>query len=98
MPIELIPLIFFREFILKRNFSQKYYFITCNLLTRILKINLQVINTSTFLRSHDVTFTIGDKAFQEVVGHEERIGGNDEVCQINNICIFLIYLFIYLLM
>ncbi|PKC73344.1 hypothetical protein RhiirA1_451273, partial [Rhizophagus irregularis] len=29
-------------------------------------------------RSHDFTFTIGNKTFQEVVGHEERIGGNDE--------------------
>ncbi|CAB4404284.1 unnamed protein product [Rhizophagus irregularis] len=29
-------------------------------------------------RSHDFTFTIGNKTFQEVVAHEERIGGNDE--------------------
>ncbi|GBC27603.2 uncharacterized protein OCT59_013323 [Rhizophagus irregularis] len=29
-------------------------------------------------RSHDFTFTIGNKTFQEVVGHNERIGGNDE--------------------
>ncbi|RGB44242.1 hypothetical protein C1646_678923 [Rhizophagus diaphanus] len=29
-------------------------------------------------RSHDFTFTIGNKTFQEVVCHEERIGGNDE--------------------
>ncbi len=43
-------------------------------------INLQVVNSSKFLRSHDFTFTIGDKTFQEVVGHEERVGGNDEVC------------------
>jgi len=42
-------------------------------------INLQDVITSSFLRSHDVTFTIGDKTFQEVVGHQERIGGNDEV-------------------
>ena len=32
-----------------------------------------------FLRSHDVQFTVGDKTFQEVVCHSERIGGNDEV-------------------
>ena len=32
-----------------------------------------------FLRSHDVQFTVGDKSFQEVVCHSERIGGNDEV-------------------
>jgi hypothetical protein len=31
------------------------------------------------LRSHDFTFAIGDKTFQEVVCHKERIGGNDEV-------------------
>ncbi|GBC27601.1 uncharacterized protein OCT59_013326 [Rhizophagus irregularis] len=29
-------------------------------------------------RSHDFTFTIGNKTFQEVVCHKERIGGNDE--------------------
>ena len=32
-----------------------------------------------FLRSHDIHFTIGDKTFQEVVCHNERLGGNDEV-------------------
>ena len=32
-----------------------------------------------FLRSHDVHFTIGDKTFQEVVCHNERLGENDEV-------------------
>ena len=32
-----------------------------------------------FLHSHDVQFTVGDKSFQEVVCHSERIGGNDEV-------------------
>ncbi|RGB44240.1 hypothetical protein C1646_678922 [Rhizophagus diaphanus] len=30
------------------------------------------------LSSHDFTFTIGNKSFQEVVCHRERIGGNDE--------------------
>ncbi|PKY45403.1 hypothetical protein RhiirA4_542569 [Rhizophagus irregularis] len=29
-------------------------------------------------RSHDFTFTIGNKTFQEAVCHKERIGGNDE--------------------
>jgi hypothetical protein len=32
-----------------------------------------------FLRSHDVQFTIGNDTFQEVVCHNERLGGNDEV-------------------
>jgi hypothetical protein len=32
-----------------------------------------------FLRSHDSQFTIGNDTFQEVVCHNERIGGNDEV-------------------
>ncbi|RIA85404.1 hypothetical protein C1645_808283 [Glomus cerebriforme] len=30
------------------------------------------------LRSHDFTFTVDDVVYQEVVAHEERIGGNDE--------------------
>ncbi|GBB87721.1 hypothetical protein RclHR1_01420024 [Rhizophagus clarus] len=33
-----------------------------------------------FLRSHDVHFTIGNDTFQEVVCHNERLGGNDEWC------------------
>ncbi|RIA82714.1 hypothetical protein C1645_834943 [Glomus cerebriforme] len=33
-----------------------------------------------FLRSHDVQFTIGNDTFQEVVCHNERLGGNDEWC------------------
>ncbi|GBC04103.1 hypothetical protein RclHR1_05510004 [Rhizophagus clarus] len=33
-----------------------------------------------FLRSHDIQFTIGDDTFQEVVCHNERLGGNDEWC------------------
>ncbi|PKY17772.1 hypothetical protein RhiirB3_522284 [Rhizophagus irregularis] len=32
------------------------------------------------LRSHDIQFTIGNDAFQEVVCHNERLGGNDEWC------------------
>jgi hypothetical protein len=31
------------------------------------------------LRSHDIQFTIGSDTFQEVVCHNERLGGNDEV-------------------
>ena len=32
-----------------------------------------------FLRIHDVQFTIENDTFQEVVCHNERLGGNDEV-------------------
>ena len=42
-------------------------------------ITLKLSSGDYILRSHDFTFTIGDKTFQEVVGHKERIGGNDEV-------------------
>ncbi|PKK71201.1 hypothetical protein RhiirC2_745101 [Rhizophagus irregularis] len=31
-----------------------------------------------FLRSHDIQFTIGNNIFQEVVCHNERLGGIDE--------------------
>ena len=31
------------------------------------------------LRSHDIQFTIRNDTFQEVVCHNERLGGNDEV-------------------
>ena len=43
-------------------------------------ITLKFYNSDYILRSHDFTFAIGDKTFQEVVGHEERVGGNDQVC------------------
>ncbi|GBC02566.1 hypothetical protein RclHR1_04690017 [Rhizophagus clarus] len=33
-----------------------------------------------FLRSHDIQFTIGNDTLQEVVCHNERLGGNDEWC------------------
>jgi hypothetical protein len=36
-------------------------------------------NEVEFLRSHDIQFTIGNDNFQEVVCHNERLGGNDEV-------------------
>ncbi|GES94965.1 hypothetical protein GLOIN_2v1473636 [Rhizophagus clarus] len=35
-------------------------------------------NQEIFLRSHDIQFTIGNDSFQEVVCHNERLGGNDE--------------------
>ncbi|PKY40015.1 hypothetical protein RhiirA4_440418 [Rhizophagus irregularis] len=37
-------------------------------------------NKVEFLRSHDIQFTIGNDAFQEVVCHNQRLGGNDEWC------------------
>ncbi|PKY24761.1 hypothetical protein RhiirB3_509253 [Rhizophagus irregularis] len=33
-----------------------------------------------FLRSHDIQFTIENNTYQEVVCHNERLGGNDEWC------------------
>ncbi|RGB36390.1 hypothetical protein C1646_697437 [Rhizophagus diaphanus] len=33
-----------------------------------------------FLRSHDIQFTVENDTFQEVVCHNERLGGNDEWC------------------
>jgi hypothetical protein len=32
-----------------------------------------------FLRSNDIQFTVGNDTFQEVVCHNERLEGNDEV-------------------
>ncbi|CAG8738449.1 14140_t:CDS:2 [Funneliformis caledonium] len=46
-------------------------------------INLSIKNykgQQVFLRSHDLQFTIGNDTFQEVVCHNERLGGNDEWC------------------
>ncbi|CAB4388929.1 unnamed protein product [Rhizophagus irregularis] len=35
-----------------------------------------------YLRSHDIQFNVGNDTFQEVVCHNERLGGNDEVCKL----------------
>lgn len=43
-------------------------------------INIQNLETKLILRSHDFTFTLANKNYQEVVGHDKRMGGNDEVC------------------
>ncbi|PKB96016.1 hypothetical protein RhiirA5_472686 [Rhizophagus irregularis] len=48
-------------------------------------INLSIENSFynnkvEFLRSHDIQFTIGNDTFQEIVCHNERLGGNDEWC------------------
>ena len=32
-----------------------------------------------FLRSHDFTFIVDNKNYQEVVTHDQRIGGSDQV-------------------
>ncbi|CAB4411205.1 unnamed protein product [Rhizophagus irregularis] len=37
-------------------------------------------NKVEFLRSHDIQFTIENNTYQEVVCHNERLGGNDEWC------------------
>ncbi|CAI2171302.1 4701_t:CDS:2 [Funneliformis geosporum] len=46
-------------------------------------INLSATKSSIrriYLRSHDIRFTINKDTFQEVVCHNERLGGNDEWC------------------
>ncbi|EXX62361.1 hypothetical protein RirG_162480 [Rhizophagus irregularis DAOM 197198w] len=35
-----------------------------------------------YLRSHDIQFNVGNDTFQEVVCHNERLGGNDEVSKL----------------
>ena len=44
------------------------------------RIILQNIDYNKVIRSHELEFNLNNKQFQEVVGHDERIGGNDEVC------------------
>jgi hypothetical protein len=44
-----------------------------------------------FLISHDIQFTIGDETFQEVICHNERLGGNDEVSNFIFYYLFLIF-------
>ncbi|RIA85399.1 hypothetical protein C1645_781940 [Glomus cerebriforme] len=54
------------------------------------KIILQNDKHNKILRSHELEFDLNNKTYQEVVGHDERIGGNDEVyCNIisNLVCI-----------
>ncbi|PKC05079.1 hypothetical protein RhiirA5_378910 [Rhizophagus irregularis] len=41
---------------------------------------MHYIQGEEFLRSHDIQFTIGNDTFQEIVCHNERLGGNDEWC------------------
>ena len=44
-------------------------------------------NKEEFLRSHDIQFTVGNDTFQEVVCHDERLGGNDEVSKLFDLII-----------
>ncbi|CAB4479945.1 unnamed protein product [Rhizophagus irregularis] len=44
------------------------------------KWNFRHNGPTEFLRSHDIQFTIRNDAFQEVVCHNERLGGNDVWC------------------
>lgn len=53
-------------------------------------INLQNLEAKLILRSHDFTFTLANKDYQEVVGHDKRIGGNDEVCYL---C-YIVYMYL----
>ena len=57
-------------------------------------------NQKEFLRSHDIQFTVKNENFQEVVCHNERLGGNDEVSRwiylILFIKIFLNFFFTFL--
>jgi hypothetical protein len=43
------------------------------------RITLQNDLSNKVLRSHELEFNLGNKSFQEVFCHNERIGGNDEV-------------------
>ncbi|CAB4411142.1 unnamed protein product [Rhizophagus irregularis] len=55
--------------------------VSCNNLNHVCCIKKSRDNNKVeFLRSHDIQFTIGNDTFQEVVCHNERLGGNDEWC------------------
>ncbi|CAB5216456.1 unnamed protein product [Rhizophagus irregularis] len=44
-------------------------------------INIRDMEYNNFiLRSHEFPFTIGNETYQEVVGHEGRVDGNDKWC------------------
>src|ERR1051325_4502884 len=55
----------------------------------IYKKNDNTNGEDVILRSHDVQFTIGNDTFQEVVCHNERLGGNDDVSKL--IDLFLLF-------
>ncbi|CAG8475420.1 4993_t:CDS:2 [Funneliformis caledonium] len=43
-------------------------------------INIHIDHGKSVVRSHEITFKVGNETFQEVAYLEERIGGNDEWC------------------
>ncbi|CAB4479951.1 unnamed protein product [Rhizophagus irregularis] len=49
---------------------------------RVYDVNANYIQNGQYeiLRSHDIQFTVENDTFQEVVCHNERLGGNDEWC------------------
>jgi hypothetical protein len=53
----------------------------------IINLNIKKIyaqdNSVEFLRSHNFQFTIGNDTFQEIVCHNEKLEGNDDVCNFN---------------
>ncbi|CAB4479980.1 unnamed protein product [Rhizophagus irregularis] len=67
-----------------RSPSNNHTEVSCNDINYVSNRNYWVenwkFNHVEFLRSHDIQFTIGNDTFQEVVCHNERLGGNDEWC------------------
>jgi hypothetical protein len=54
-------------------------------------INIHRVDLGFVLRSHEFPFTIDNETYQEVVGHEGRVDGNDKVyCVIIISCSFYI--------
>jgi len=51
-------------------------------------VNLHNVKYNFRLRSHEFPFTIDNVTYQEVVGHEGRIDGNDKVCKLKFIMLF----------
>ncbi|CAB4390753.1 unnamed protein product [Rhizophagus irregularis] len=43
-------------------------------------VNIRHIESNFILRSHEFPFTINNETYQEVVGHEGRVEGNDKWC------------------
>lgn len=44
------------------------------------RIILQNDDFNKVLRSHELDFDLNNEKFQQVFGHDKRVGGNDEVC------------------
>ncbi|CAB4433849.1 unnamed protein product [Rhizophagus irregularis] len=43
-------------------------------------VNIRCVERNFILRSHEFPFTIDNETYQEVVGHEGRVDGNDKWC------------------